>query len=95
MNSLLITIIIIITITYYCYIIEAMTRNPRKMLRVKSTETNKQFISIYTSSGRLLSKFEWNAQARGGTIVHMSWSSDENLVVVSEYVFQTSCVCIL
>lgn len=56
------------------------------MLRVKANESSKQLISMYTCSGVLMSRFEWNTQMKG-IIAHMSWSNEENLVVVSEYVF--------
>ena len=39
----------------------AITRDPRKMLRVKSGDS-KQYIYIYSCAGKLLSKFEVRRQ---------------------------------
>jgi hypothetical protein len=60
----------------------AFTRDMRKILRVK-TNDSKQFIYIYTCSGKLLSKFEW-AVHKKGVIAHMFWSYEEHLVLVSK-----------
>jgi hypothetical protein len=60
----------------------AITRDMRKILRVK-TNDSKQFIYIYTCSGKLLSKFEW-AVHKKGVIAHMFWSYEEHLVLVSK-----------
>ncbi|KAL0479856.1 vacuolar protein-sorting protein VPS16, partial [Acrasis kona] len=60
----------------------AITRDPRKMLRVKNSD-GKQYIYIYTCAGKLLSKFEWLLSSRG-SLIHIGFSDEEALICVSD-----------
>eukprot|EP01080_Neovahlkampfia_damariscottae_P002897 gene2897-4740_t len=57
----------------------ALSQDPMKALLVNSLEESLPFIYIYSSSGRLISKFMFNK----GSVHSLGWTSDEDLVVLT------------
>ncbi|KAG2381634.1 hypothetical protein C9374_006018 [Naegleria lovaniensis] len=60
----------------------ALTRDPKKLLRYKGTDT-KQYIFVFSSSGKRISKFEWNSQLNK-SLQYIGWTHDESLICVTE-----------
>ncbi|KOX72193.1 Vacuolar protein sorting-associated protein 16 like protein [Melipona quadrifasciata] len=56
----------------------AVTRNPNKLVKVQGV--NKPMIYLYTSSGKLTAKFQWN----GGQLVLLGWSQQEELLCIED-----------
>ncbi|XP_074104817.1 vacuolar protein sorting 16 isoform X2 [Cotesia typhae] len=56
----------------------AVTRDPKKFVKVQGA--NKPIISLYSSSGKVTSKFTWNS----GQLVRMGWSHQEELLCVQD-----------
>ncbi|KAL9655445.1 hypothetical protein ABK040_016858 [Willaertia magna] len=67
----------------------ALTRDPRKLLRFRGTDP-RQYIFVFSSSGKRISKFEWQPQSNG-SLLYMGWTEEETLICVTEdarvYVF--------
>lgn len=56
----------------------AVIRDRKKFVKVQGS--SKPIISIYTSSGKLISSIVWNS----GPLVTMGWSSTEDLICVQD-----------
>ncbi len=60
----------------------AVTRDPTKLVQLRGPDANKQFVYVYSCSGKLISRFEWQVQSRG-QLIHLGWTHDECVICVT------------